>query len=358
MRLMQVVNARAEHDSPARLRPGSVSSAAVFLCGLLLGAGCAPAIKQAPPPDLAAKFETPAPVPQASPAVREAEALLSKGDALKAKQVLQASLATHAADARAELDLGLALEALGETPAAEAAYRRALAIQPGLGEAHNNLGLLLRDQDKMDAAIEELRLAASATPAPGGVHENLALALEDAGRSQEAEQAYTAAVREAPKNPILRANFGLFLLKAQAAERALVELRAGLEHAQGQRTALIALGNGLRRAGKPDEAVRALRQAVDAGPGPASSAVHTELALALNAAGDAQGAKAALETAITLDAKNAAAHYAVGSIYAQEHDVAKAKQHLGTVIALKTSPELAARAREKLSALETPKPKR
>ncbi|MFM2417955.1 MAG: hypothetical protein RL385_2678 [Pseudomonadota bacterium] len=357
MRLIQVVNARAEHDFLTRLRPGFLRPAAC-LCGLLLGAGCAPAVKQAPPPEMAAKFEAPAAVAQASPAVREAEALLSKGDAARAKQVLQASLAKQPDDARAELDLGLAHEALGETLEAEGAYRRAIALRPGLGEAHNNLALILRDQEKLDAAIQELDLAAAATPPPAGVHENLALALEDAGRMQEAEGAYSAAVREAPSNPILRANFGLFLLKTKAGDRALVELRAGLAHAQGQRAALIALGNGLRRAGKPDEAVRALREAVDAGPGPASSAVHTELALAQNAAGDAQGAKTSLEAALKLDGKNGAAHYALGSIYAQEHDLSLAKQHLAAVIALKSSPELAARAREKLAALESSKPKR
>ena len=77
----------------------------------------------------------------------------------------------------------------------------------------------------------------------------------------------------------------------------------------------------MRRAGKPDEAVRALQGAIAADDGKPTAALLSELALAQNAAGDGAAAKASLQQALTLDEKSASTHYLLGSVLAGDGDL-------------------------------------
>ena len=345
MRLKQVVSANRK-------------KLVLHLCVLMLS-GCASAPKPAAvepadlidPPPAAAKGSSKA-APPSSTLVREAEGLLAKGDAPGAKAKFAQAVAANAADVRAQLGLGLSFEALGQPAEAEAAYRAAISAEPGFAEAHNNLGLLLRDGGNDAAAIEQLKLALAADPKLVSAQTNLALALEDAGSTEDAAAAYERAVQLAPKDALLRANRGLFLLAQKQADAALVQLRAGLAAANGDRAALLALGNGFRRAGKPDEAVRALKQAIAAGDGKPTPALLSELALAQNAAGDGAGAKASLEQALQLEPRYATAHYLLGSIEAAAGDLKAARAHYDRCIALEPKGPLAAKSKEKLAALK------
>ncbi|MDB4972337.1 MAG: domain protein putative component of TonB system [Myxococcaceae bacterium] len=327
----------------------------LVLC-MLLSSACqsAPRPKPEAPEDLIEPQPkaTAKSAPASSPLVKAAEALLAKGDAAGAREKFEQAVAADASDVRALLGLGLSYEALDKPADAERAYRAAVAEAPSFAEAHNNLGLLLRDRGDDAAAIEELEAAAAADPRLASAQVNLALALEETGRSDEAARAYERAVQLAPKDPMLRANRGLFLLGRQQTEPALVQLRAGLAAAAGDRAALLALGNGFRRAGKPDEAVRALKQAIAAADGKPTPALLSELALAQNAAGDAAAAKASLTQALALDGRYATAHYLLGSIEASAGDVRAARTHYERCIALEPKGPLAAKAKEKLAALK------
>ncbi|MDB4986051.1 MAG: domain protein putative component of TonB system [Myxococcaceae bacterium] len=328
------------------------------ICVLLLSACAAPKPKVEAPEDLldpappAASSRAKKAVPPSSPMVKEAEALLAKGDADAARSKFEQAVQADAGDVRALLGLGLSLEALDKPAEAERAYRAALAAEPSFAEAHNNLGLLLRDRGDDAKAIEELELATAADPRLASAQINLALALEETGRANEAALAYDKAVQLAPKDAMLRANRGLFLLAQHQSEPALQQLRSGLAVAAGDRAALLALGNGFRRAGKPDEAVRALSQAVKAGDGKPTPALLSELALAQNAANDAAGAKASLGQALELEPRYATAHYLLGSIEAAAGDLRAARTHYERCIALEPKGPLAAKAKEKLAALK------
>jgi len=292
------------------------------------------------------------PAPKSSALVREAEGLLGKGDAEGAKAKFEQAVAADGTDVRALLGLGLSYEALQKPAEAERSYRKAIEVDDGFAEAHNNLGLLLRDKGDDAAAIQELSKATEADPKLASAQQNLALALEDAGQAAEAAKAYEKAVALAPKDALLRANRGLFLLAQGDREGALRELRAGLEPARGDRATLLTLGNGFRRAEQPDEAVRALRQAIEAGDGKATPALLSELALAQNAAKDPAGAKASLTQALELDPRYATAHYLLGSIEAAAGDKKAAKAHYDRCIALDPKGPLAAKSKEKLAALK------
>jgi Tfp pilus assembly protein PilF len=320
---------------------------------LFLGA-CASTAKPArsAPSDVAIEETGAAPreKPKASPTVQAAEALLAKGDAAGARAKFEQALEENPSDARAALGLGLAWEALGNAGQAESAYRRALSLDDSLAEAHNNLALVLRDQGKDQEAIAQLERALALDPKLASAQANLALAYEDAGHADKAREAYAKAVALAPKDAMLHANFGLFLLAQSDQAGAVAELRKGLGQATGDRAALVALGNGLRRAGKPDEAVRALHGAIAADDGKPTVALLSELALAQHAAGDLPGAKASLEQALSLDPKYATAHYLLGSMLASAGDMQGAAEHYKRCLALEPRGELAERTKQKLEA--------
>lgn len=320
-----------------------------------LGVACGPAKPHETTPVSLPPIDEPAApraAPEGSPLTREAEALLQKGDAPGAREKFQAALAADPRDVRALLGLGLASEALDDLPAAERAYRTAIEVDPDFAEAHNNLGLLLRARGDTDKAIAALEQAVRADPHLASAPVNLALALEDAGRDEDAERAYERAVQLAPKDPMLRANHGLFLLDRNQREQAVGELRAALTNARGDRAALLAIGNGLRRAGHGDEAVRCLRMSIEADDGKPTPALLSELALAQHAAKDDAGARASLAEAVRLDPKYATAEYLLGSIEASAGNAKLAKAHFDRYLSLEPKGPLAGKAKDHLAALK------
>jgi Tfp pilus assembly protein PilF len=295
--------------------------------------------------------------PKASPLVREAEALLQKGDAAAAKQKLKEALAQDPNDARALLALGLCEEALENFEAAQEAYRGAIAADDSLAEAHNNLGLLLRDAGQGEQALAELRRATELDPQLASAQANLAMTLEEAGRIDEARAAYERAVSLAPDDAMLRANQGLFLLAQGQNDDAYQALQTALGKARGDRATLLAIGNGLRRAGHPDEAVRAMGDAIAAGDGKPTPALLSELALAQVAAGAPKEARASLEQALSLDPKYATGHYVLAGILATQGDFQGAAEHYKRCLALSPRGPLADKAKEKLESVQRAKKK-
>jgi Tfp pilus assembly protein PilF len=361
MRLKLVVSANFDPTQlnlfPLRLVRGT-SCARVLLALAALSGGCGgaaqkPATETASSGSVDDRIEEPAPARKAPPGsalVKEAEGLLAKGDAAGAKAKFEAAIAQQPEDARAYLGLGLSEEALEQFAPAEKAYRKAVELDPSLAEAHNNLGLLLRDKEDLDGAIAALTRATEADPKLASAQTNLALALEDAKRPSDADQAYQKAIKLGGDDAMLRANYGLFLLHQGNAQAASEQLLAGLPHATGDRAVLLALGNGLRRADKPDAGVRALKEAIAAGNGKPTPALLAELSLAQNAAKDDAGAKASLEEALKLDPKYATAHYLLGSVLAGAGDLKGAAVHYKKCIELDPKSELAKKAKEKLEA--------
>jgi Tfp pilus assembly protein PilF len=327
--------------------------AALFSLSLLACGGKPPKTEMPEDPLAAQGGEAAGPTrtpPKASSLVKEGEGLLASGDNVAAKAKFEAQLEQQPKDARAWLGLGLAEEALEHVDAAEKAYRSAIDSDASLAEAHNNLGLLLRDKDKLDEAVHELEAAVRLDPKLASARANLALGYEDQGRAAEAADAYAAAVKLSPDDAMLRTNRGLFLLGQGDAEAALPELRAALAKGQNDRAVLAAVGGGLRRAGKPDEAVRALSGAIKAGDGKPTAALLSELALAQHAAGLKGEAKDSLEQALKLDPKNASAHYVLGSMLAGDGQKRAAIEHYQKCIELDPKGPLAERAKEKLKA--------
>jgi Tfp pilus assembly protein PilF len=290
--------------------------------------------------------------PEASAAVRAGEAKLQANDAVGAKAAFEQALADDPKDARAALDLGIAAEMLGELPAAEAAYRKALSIAPGFAEAQNNLGVLLRDRGQLEEAIALLSSAAKANPDSAAAHQNLALALEDSQQLERAGSEYKRALELAPDDAMTRANYGLLLLKLEKKPEAARELSTAMSGAK-DRAALLAIGNGLRRAGDPQGAVQAMERAVAAGePTPA---LLSELALAQRAAGMDVQALASLDRALGLDGRYALAYYLKGNMLAADKKFPEAKKQFEQYLKLAPNGDQAANAHARLQMLQKQK---
>jgi Tfp pilus assembly protein PilF len=290
--------------------------------------------------------------PQASAAVKQGEAKLSANDPEAAKALFEQALADNPKDARAALDLGIASELLNDAQGAEQAYRKALEIDPEFAEAQNNLGVLLRERGALQEAVSLLERAVKANPDSPAAHKNLALALEDSQALAPAAAEYRRALELAPDDAMTRANYGLLLLKQDQKSEAARELTKALGETK-DRAALLAIGNGLRRAGDAQGALRAMQSAVAAGePTPA---LLSELALAQRAAGQDAAALATLERVIAQAPRYALAHYLMGNMLAADRQYAKAKQQFEQYLKLEPSGDQAANARERLQIIQKQK---
>lgn len=290
-------------------------------------------------------------VPKASTHVADAEKRIAAGDAAGARGLLEQAIAADASDARAHLDLGIVCEMERQPGCAEANYQRAIELQGDLAEALNNLGVLLRDSGRLDEALGWLKRAAEANTESADAQMNLALALEDAGDAAAARGAYERALRLEPDAVMTRANYGLLLLGLGERETATAELQKALRGASGNRAALLAIGNGLRRGGEADLALQAMRAAVesgDTGGGPGAPLL-AELALAERAAGDRDAAIATLERALSVDAGFATGHYLLGNMQAGARRFDRAAQHYERYLKLAPEGPHAARARDRLA---------
>jgi len=329
-----------------------VSTVAAFLrcCALLLGlvAGCGS--RQSAPVE-------PQPVeivsrPPASPDVLRGERLLAEGRVGEAKHVFEEVLDADANDPRAWLDLGLAREAAGDSASAEEAYRRATEIDSGFAEAFNNLGVLLREDGKLSEAATMLERAVALDPGLTAARFNLGLSYEDQGKLAEAEHEYLVTIEQLPEDPVPRINYAMMLLGMDRMQDAAAQLRVARPMVRADVLLSIAVGEGLRRAGLPQEAVPVLRMALDQAPDPPPTELLAELALAYYATGDLESAEGNMRRALGQDELDPALQYAYGSILARQGQLGKARAHLERAAKLDPDGPYADRARARIDTLK------
>jgi tetratricopeptide (TPR) repeat protein len=169
-----------------------------------------------------------------------------------------------------------------EARAAEAAYRRAIAIMPMYAPAWNDLAVLLTQH----------------------------------GHYTAARRAVERALALAPRDAIYKASLGLLLTVVEErlddSERLF---RAALDEEPGHASALLGMGALELRRGNVGQAVEWMLRATVANPG--LSGAMTSLAVAQYQAGDVEGSRRSLETALRLDPLDAVPAI-VGSALAQD----------------------------------------
>jgi predicted O-linked N-acetylglucosamine transferase (SPINDLY family) len=212
----------------------------------------------------------------------------------------RAALAIDPGHAAAHLNLGIALETLGEVDAAIAAYEAALAAEPGNAYAGYNLGKayyvrgnleqaeallktalaskpdfpeayvvlagILEARGSAPAAIAALQAALALRPDYGGALRNLGMLQYRLQRWHEAAGTLQRAVAADPANADARFRLGNALAHLERLEEAAASYRGALEIRPGHPESLCRLGNVLADQGRRDEAVACLQRALALDP--------------------------------------------------------------------------------------------
>jgi Flp pilus assembly protein TadD len=114
------------------------------------------------------------------------------GDLAAAAESFRIALQVGGPDARISFDLGHALAALGEVPAALERYMQAVELDRDFADAWNNLGVLLCEMNRPMAACTAFRRALAAEPFNLRAHYNLADTLDEMGRVHDARAHWQA----------------------------------------------------------------------------------------------------------------------------------------------------------------------
>ncbi|MGH9217892.1 MAG: tetratricopeptide repeat protein [Vicinamibacterales bacterium] len=167
--------------------------------------------------------------------------------------------------------LGTAYHALGKADLALQNYERATAIRPS-ASALSNMGTLYYGRGEFGKAVDAYRDAITLRPNSATTHRNLGDALGRLGRQAEARAAYQRAValseadlKVKPSDPRLVATLAVHLRKSGASAAAQARIADAVAKAPKDIEVLYraAVINALD--GKPDEAIRFLRSAIESG---------------------------------------------------------------------------------------------
>jgi tetratricopeptide (TPR) repeat protein len=199
--------------------------------------------------------------------------------------------------ASAYYNLANALSKQGELQKAEKNFRSALELKPEFPEALYNYGSLLRKQGKAEDAARNYAAALRLKPDFADVHLSFGALLADQRKWSEAIAEFNAALRNDPANPNIHFNLGAaYNAKGESAEAAkhfAEACRLRPEDAEARES----LGLLLLSQGKPGEAVSCFQESARLQP---NAKAHYELALALDASGQAEKAITEYREAVRL----------------------------------------------------------
>jgi Flp pilus assembly protein TadD len=311
-----------------------------------------PVTPEEPPP-----LDEPAPkkpksdavVAPSSELVKQGMDAIQKQDFATAKTVLSDAVAKDAQDPQAAFYLGVALDGLGELPAAMAQYKKALQLDPKLVEAAVNLSGAQYEQKDAAGALATAEQGLKANPKSPELLVNRALSLEALGKKDEAMAAYGAAVKARPDDAQLRITYAEYLAAAGKRDDALTELRA-VQNVDDP-TLLSALGVRFGRLKAFPDCVAAFDKAIKLKD---NADLHTRRGVCRHDFGDDAGAQADYDAAIKLDDKFAPAYYYLGR-HLEKKDKKKALEALDRAQKLDPSGPIGKQAKEAAEALKKKK---
>jgi predicted O-linked N-acetylglucosamine transferase (SPINDLY family) len=270
---------------------------------------------------------------------QEAERLLASGlhsenagRLEEARGHYAAAVAAAPSYAAAHLNLGIALEGLGDAAAAARAFERALGIEPGNAYANYNLGRLLFARGELQRGEDLLRAAIAGKPDFPEAQVALANSLEARGDLANAASALEAALAVRPSYAGALRNYGLLLCRLERWKDAEQVLRRALGADGADADACYWLGNALVRLEKPDEAQRAYRDAVARRPDFAEA--WCNLGNLLADRGSLEEAAPCLAKALALKPDYADAHVGLGNVLGASHRLEEAADCFRKGIAL------------------------
>ena len=239
------------------------------------------------------------------------------GDVARACELYRQAIGLAPHDAKAHLNLGVALEARGDADAARQCYETVLALQPGNAAAHYNLGKLFYTQGALAEADAHLRRALDSRPdfadarvVHGYVHFDRAKQAQSQGRDDEALESYQQVLALAPEHAEARfAMAGILAARGELAA-AVEAFRRVLQTRPENPAVLCNLGTALKAMGRSAEALECYQRSLRADPGFADA--HYNLAVAQRDLGQTELAIASFRHAIELRPGFADAHFGLG----------------------------------------------
>ena len=175
--------------------------------------------------------------------------------------------AFNADRAEAQVNLGALDARLGNSAAAEGAYRAAIRLQPAFIPAYINLADLYRQQGQEDMVAQTLRAALQADPANGAAYHALGLSLVRQQRLRDAIPELAQAARLRPDVPRYAYVYGVALHEAGQVQQALQVLTEAHQRHPADRDILAALVEYHRQAGDRQAAIAWARKLVEVSPG-------------------------------------------------------------------------------------------
>jgi tetratricopeptide (TPR) repeat protein len=203
--------------------------------------------------------------------------------------------------------------------------------------AVEKIGEALRDRGQFDEAAanyeQALRLAPANSPIyVAAIQNSLGLVRIRQGRLDEAESHLAAAVRLNPAFAEAQNNYGNALAAQGKYDDAIAHYRAALAVAPAFTEALVGLGGSLVREGRPDDAAVQYREALRLDP--QLPQAHNGLGSAFSLQHRDDEAMAEFTRALELKPDLPSAHLNIAIVLLRRNDVAGARRHLDTALAI------------------------
>ncbi len=204
---------------------------------------------------------------------------------------------------------------------------------------------------KMPEALETLEEAVAVDPTNASLHNYHGQYLFLAGRLGPAEAAFRRALELDPYLTDARNNLGAVLDRLGKRDEAIAEFRKVLEDPAypTPQKAWLNLGLTFASQGRSEEAISAMRQAVEIDP--KFYRAHYELASELDKTGRVEEAVRLYEVAAPEFRTDPTYHYRLGVVYVKVNDREKARIHLNRVLELSPGSENAVKAADLLKVL-------
>jgi predicted O-linked N-acetylglucosamine transferase (SPINDLY family) len=238
------------------------------------------------------------------------------GDGDAALRSYEAALACAPEDAYALYNLGALMHRRGATEQAESLLARALESKPDFTEAQIVLADVRESRGDLAGAAASLEAACRGRPQHAGAAYNHALVLQKLGRTADAESALRRALALEPRNIEAALRLGNLLLDQGRASDAESCYRSALEIEPARPDVLNGLGTALASRHELQQAAAAYRRALAARPDFPDALCN--LGNVLHLQGRTGDALACYEKALALDPAMAEAHYNAANVL-KEH---------------------------------------
>lgn len=291
----------------------------------------------------------------ASAEVDKGQKQLEAGDKAGAKASFEAALAKNAKDPEAHYYLGLLAEQAGDAATAETHYKAALATKPGLEPAAINLSAAYLDAARFDDAEKVIAAALKSNGQSAPLTTNHALALAGKGDQAGARAAFEKADKLSPNDGTLLLLEGQWLTRWKDPAGAKAKLLAAKKLAGADPAQLASVGFELKNAGAFPECIETLDLAIDKLGKAAKGAGELRVLRGLCKLGskDQAGALADFTDAKKVEPTFAPAFFYLGGLHAQASKWADAEAAYTQYLKLSPEGDLAAKAKERLAAVQT-----